>query len=384
MAEMWTIKAALDWCRGYLERKGDENPRLSAEWLLAEACGLRRVELYVNFDRPLTPEERDVLRDYVARRGAGEPLQYITGEVAFRHIAVKVRPGVLIPRPETEVLVSEALSLLPAPHRRHATDSSLTEDEAQEILLKEAAQEAAAERFDSDASAALEEGVPAAAGDAEAVVDDASGIGMDAVAAAAGTTNEHPDAAADARAANSDSPTSEHAPLYVADICTGSGCIACSIAYEHPDTRVLATDIAPEALALARENVEALGLKERVYVLNSNLGDAIPPRFMGKLDLVVSNPPYIPSSVMEQLPREVGAFEPSLALDGGADGLDLFRPLTIWAMRALKPGGGYAVELHETCLEAAAAIAREAGFVDVRVANDLANRPRILTACTPQ
>lgn len=384
MAEMWTIKAALDWCRGYLERKGDENPRLSAEWLLAEACGLRRVELYVNFDRPLTPEERDVLRDYVARRGAGEPLQYITGEVAFRHIAVKVRPGVLIPRPETEVLVSEALSLLPAPHRRHATDSSLTEDEAQELLLKEAAQEAATEHLDSDAPATLGEGVAAAAEDAEAVVDDASDVGMDAVAAAAGVANEHPGAAADHQVANSDSSTSEHTPLYVADICTGSGCIACSIAYEHPDTRVLATDLAPEALALARENVEALGLKERVYVLNSNLGDAIPPRFMGKLDLVVSNPPYIPSSVMEQLPREVGAFEPSLALDGGADGLDLFRPLTAWAMRALRPGGGYAVELHETCLEAAAAIAREAGFVDVRIVNDLANRPRILTARTPQ
>ena len=354
MAEVWTIKAALDWCRGYLERKGDENPRLSAEWLLAEATGLRRVELYVNFDRPLTSEERDTLRDYVARRGAGEPLQYITGEVAFRHIAVKVRPGVLIPRPETEVLVSEALSLLPAPGRRHAIDSNLTEDEAQALLLKEAAHKAATEGLGDGASAVMGESVDA----------------------------EHADGAdvsADANDAVSDSTS-----LYVADICTGSGCIACSVAYEHPDARVLATDIAPEALALARENVEALGLSERVYVLNSNLGDAIPARFMGKLDLVVSNPPYIPTSVMAQLPHEVGAFEPSLALDGGADGLDLFRPLTAWAARALKPGGGYAVELHETCLDDAAAIAREAGFVDVRVVNDLADRPRVLVARTPR
>ena len=99
--EVWTIQAALDWCRGYLQRKGDENPRLSAEWLLCEACHMRRVELYVNFERPLSPDERATLRDWVARRGAGEPLQYITGEVAFRHIAVKVREGVLIPRPET-------------------------------------------------------------------------------------------------------------------------------------------------------------------------------------------------------------------------------------------------------------------------------------------
>ena len=110
--EVWTIQAALDWCRGYLQRKGDENPRLSAEWLLCEACHMRRVELYVNFERPLSPDERATLRDWVARRGAGEPLQYITGEVAFRHIAVKVREGVLIPRPETEWIVDTAVNLV--------------------------------------------------------------------------------------------------------------------------------------------------------------------------------------------------------------------------------------------------------------------------------
>ncbi len=71
---------------------------------------MSRIELYANFEQPLSLEERDVLRAYVTRRGKGEPLQYITGEVGFRHITVKVRPGVLIPRPETEVLVSEALA----------------------------------------------------------------------------------------------------------------------------------------------------------------------------------------------------------------------------------------------------------------------------------
>ena len=111
----WTIKKALEWTEGYLADKGDENPRLSAQWLLSEACGLSRTQLFVNFDRLLSEDERGVLRDYVRRRGAGEPLQYITGEVAFRHINVKVRPGVLIPRPETEVLVSEVLAALPAP-----------------------------------------------------------------------------------------------------------------------------------------------------------------------------------------------------------------------------------------------------------------------------
>ena len=100
---------------------------------------MRRVELYVNFERPLSPDERATLRDWVARRGAGEPLQYITGEVAFRHIAVKVREGVLIPRPETEVLVSEALALLPAPERRRALDSTLTVDEFEDLQAEAAA-----------------------------------------------------------------------------------------------------------------------------------------------------------------------------------------------------------------------------------------------------
>ena len=113
----WTIKKALEWTEGYLADKGDENPRLSAQWLLSEACGLSRTQLFVNFDRLLSEDERGVLRDYVRRRGAGEPLQYITGEVAFRHINVKVRPGVLIPRPETEVLVSEVLAADARPPR---------------------------------------------------------------------------------------------------------------------------------------------------------------------------------------------------------------------------------------------------------------------------
>ena len=101
---------------------------------------MRRVELYVNFERPLSPHERATLRDWVARRGAGEPLQYITGEVAFRHIAVKVREGVLIPRPETEVLASQGRWLFClAPERRRALHSTLTVDEFQQLQAEAAA-----------------------------------------------------------------------------------------------------------------------------------------------------------------------------------------------------------------------------------------------------
>lgn len=321
--DAWNVKAALDWTTGYFGRKGDEHPRLSAEWLLSEACGMRRVDLYVDFDRVLSMDERDTLRDYVRRRAAGEPLQYITGEVAFRHIMVKVAHGVLIPRPETEVLVSEALSLL-APLKRRCAIDSLGEEERAAVLSRRA---------------------------------DGSSCGEAARGEAA-----------------------------VADICTGSGCIACSIAYERPDARVTAVDIAPDAVALARDNVFALGLEGRVQVLQGDL--AAPLDFAGSgagsYDLVVSNPPYVPEDVMGRLPSEVADFEPRLALAGGDDGLDVFRRLIRQAAALLKPGGGFACELHEGHLDHAAVLASEAGFEQVRIVDDLAGRPRVLTARMPR
>lgn len=327
-AKIWTVKSILDWTEGYLERKGDENPRFSAQWLLSEATGLSRIQLYMNLDQEMDEEELALMREYVARRGKGEPLQYITGEVGFRHIMVKVRPGVLIPRPETEVLVSEALSLLPSPVRVKATDSQLNEYDGAEMLAVLAA--------------AAEQG------------QEVEGISPEQ------DELEAPD-------------------FLVADICTGSGCIACSLAYEHPQVTVLATDIASEAIALSKDNVAELGLQDRVQVLQGDLGEALPSRVVGMLDAIVSNPPYIPTPVMATLSSQVADFEPALALDGGQDGLDFFRRLLELSLTALKPGGFFAFELHEDCLEQAAQEARQAGFSDVRVVADLVGKPRVLT-----
>lgn len=347
----WTIKKALEWTEGYLADKGDENPRLSAQWLLSEACGLSRTQLFVNFDRPLSEDERGVLRDYVRRRGAGEPLQYITGEVAFRHINVKVRPGVLIPRPETEVLVSEVLAALPTPGPRDvAWNPEAAEQEREAVAAVKKALEEAGESvppLENTESNETEEDV-AVGGD----LGRPSSAGMDET----------------------------RKSLLVADLCTGSGCIACSLAYEHPDVRVIATDVAPEAVALAKENAEALGLADRVAVLQCSLGSGIGEKRMGTFDAVVSNPPYVPTAVMADIPREVADFEPALALDGGADGLDLFRPLAQWAARALKPGGVLACELYEGHMDAARAVAEQAEFVDVHIVDDLTGRPRVLVA----
>lgn len=366
MTDMWTIKAALDWTVGYLEGKGDENPRVSAEWLLSEACGLSRIQLYVNFDRPLSMDERDVLRGFVTRRGRGEPLQYITGEAAFRHITVKVRPGVLIPRPETEVLVSEALALLPPAKKRVALDSTINAWEGDVLIAAEAAAAEAAQEQGEETSEALEQSK-------QAIADYLTSQ----------QTETDASAAAALQAEGARTATAKPRPLLVADICTGSGCIACSIAYERSDARLIATDIAPEAVALARENAADLGLSDRVRVEQCDLGSGIPQAALGRLDLVVSNPPYVPTAVLATIPREVANFEPALALDGGADGNDILRRLLPWTLAALRPGGGFAFELHETCLDAAAQLARKAGFDQVRIVNDLAGRPRVLTARKP-
>lgn len=172
-------------------------------------------------------------------------------------------------------------------------------------------------------------------------------------------------------------------PLVV-DVCTGSGCIACSVASELPGAKVIATDIAPEAVQLARENAQALGVDERVKVLACDLGAGVPDRFEGRIDLVISNPPYVPSGIMGEIPPEVRDFEPALALDGGADGLDVFRRLVPFAVRFLRPGGTLAVELHEVGMDRAVAIAEEGGLCDVRVVKDLAGRPRVLVAQKPE
>ncbi|MEG0026966.1 MAG: peptide chain release factor N(5)-glutamine methyltransferase [Raoultibacter sp.] len=319
MDDIWTIKAALDWTEGYLERKEDENPRLSAQWLLSAATGLARIDLYTHFDQPLTTEEREVLRGFVTRRGQGEPLQYITGEVGFRYITVQVAPGVLIPRPETEVLVGEGLSAL----SQHA--ASRQDVSGQHAAVPEA--------FDG-------------------------GLGEGAVVAA------------------------ELEPLefLVADLCTGTGCIASSIAHENPATRVIATDIAPEAIQLARKNVATLGLTDRIEVIECDLGAGIDAALLGSFDLVISNPPYVPTAIVQTIPREVKNFEPALALDGGPDGLDVFRRMVHFAHAALKSGGTFAVELHEEGMDRAAHLAEEAGFSGVRIVRDLADKPRVLVA----
>ncbi|HEX9093284.1 MAG TPA: peptide chain release factor N(5)-glutamine methyltransferase, partial [Coriobacteriia bacterium] len=302
---VWTVRDALGWTVGYFERKDVDAPRRSAEWLLSAATGLSRVELYAQHDRLLTDGERADLRAGVERRAAGEPLQYVTGEVPFRHLVLKVCPGVFIPRPETEVLVDEALAALPP-----------------------------------------------AAGE---VVGGADG-------------------------GRAQGGTADGTGPIVVDLCTGSGAVALSIAHERPDARLWATEIAPATAEVARENAERCGLSERVTVLAGDLFSPLPDQLRGGVDLVVANPPYIPASDLAGLPAEVAGFEPRVALDGGADGLDVARRIAAEALAWLRPGGTLALELDEGRVLAAAAEAAGWGYADARAVRDLTGRDRVLIA----
>lgn len=381
--QTWTVKAILDWCEGYLANKGDASPRHAAQYLLGEAMGLSRIELYTNFDKPLTDEERSIMREWVARRGAGEPLQLICGTAPFRHMVLEVAPGVLIPRPETEVLVSEVLALFPPPKQisAHAFEdlSAVSgqvegaEDFASEIpvveidsISEEVSSEVSAGGIDSvseqSEAFALKDG-------AQSLQSQIDGVEQDDETIAAGSASEM------------DSDLKPEA-IRVIDLCTGSGCIACALVTEHPNMEVLALDIAPEALALAQRNVEAQGVADRVSVCESDLLTAAiaDPDYKGSFDVIVSNPPYIPSQVVDTLTAEVNDYEPRLALDGGADGLELFRCFIDDAHELLKTGGVLAVELFEESLDQACAIALDHGFSEARIVQDLTNRPRILVA----
>lgn len=277
----------MTWVTTHLTQKGDAHPKRSAEWLLSHATGLSRIELYAHHDRPLSERERADLRKSVRRRAEGEPLQYVCGEVAFRHIVVKVGPGVLIPRPETEVVVQALL---------------------------------------------------------------------DAIASVA-------------------------APVIV-DLCTGSGCIAASVAKERPDATVYAVDISSVACEVASDNITRLGLADRVTILEGDLLGPLPAELLGTVHGIIANPPYVPTADLAGLDREVVGYEPAVALDGGVDGLAVAARLWDDARSVLAPGGVICVELDERRVEDGAQAIR-AWYEDVRIVRDLAQRPRAVVARLP-
>lgn len=383
--ETWTIRRCLDWTRDYLKDRGDERPRLSAEWLLSGVTGLSRTEIYVNFDKPMSSEELAAMHTAVVRRAKGEPLQYIIGETSFRTIDVMCEPGVLIPRPETELLVEEVLAYLdrevigaaPAAERGRVELPWNAEVEAalqaEIAAAKEKDEAPVVERqLRDDDFVTLEDG--------EGTIETADGAEGDADVLGAAPVEEGEFSEG---APAQDGESGQIRCARVLEVGCGTGCISLSIASERSGrAQCVAIDIEPRAVDLSIRNRDALGISPAD--VDVRLGNLVSPlnreTEWGTFDVLVSNPPYIPSAVMESLPHEVADFEPALALDGGADGLDIFRRLVNAAPHMLRPGGLLACELYEGHLDAAADLCRSAGMHDVRIVEDFTGRPRIVLA----
>jgi len=177
-----------------------------------------------------------------------------------------------------------------------------------------------------------------------------------------------------------DAATALGRPAVAVDLGTGSGAIALSLAAERwPHIEVWATDASADALAVARANLAGLGRRAGVVrLLEGDWYDALPAELAGRVDVIVSNPPYVADG--DALPAAVADWEPSDALLAGADGLSDLRRIIAGAPAWLAPGGTLVVEMGETQADAVRALAAAAGFADVRVEPDLAGRPRALVA----
>jgi release factor glutamine methyltransferase len=170
---------------------------------------------------------------------------------------------------------------------------------------------------------------------------------------------------------------------YFADIGTGSGCVAVTLAAERPDTRIWATDLSPDALNVARKNAVRHGVLDRITFLQGDLLLPLPIDF--QFDVIVSNPPYIRADEIADLQPEVRDYEPSLALSGmpgatGTDGTLLHRRLLQDAPRFLKPGGWLLLEVGQGQAETVAGYARSHGYTEVVILNDLSSIGRVVQA----
>ncbi len=281
------IRDALREGTARLAAAGTSSAQFAAELLLMHAAECDRAWLYANPEHLLLPDQSARYIALIERRAAGVPTQYLTGRQEFWGLEFEVRPGVLIPRPETEHVVEVALERLGAARRGKS--------------------------------------------------------------------------------------------LRVADIGTGSGCIAVALAKEFPAAALYATDISSTALEVARRNAARHGVADRISFVECNLLDGIsePSHF----DLIVSNPPYVRRDDLESMPKEIRDHEPNFALFAGEDGMALYPPLIAQAAARLTPGGLLVLELGIHQFEAVGDLLDAArGWARVSAKQDLAGIVRVISA----
>lgn len=278
------VPPVLRWRQLYEQAAQRLEDRQVARWLVEEAADASWPAV---LDDAVPARAGERFSAMLERRAAGEPVQYVLGHWAFRRLDLMLNRHVLIPRPETEVVVEEALSEL-------------------------------------------------------------DGMGRD-----------HP---------------------LVADLGTGSGAIALSVACERPRAQVWATDISEAALSVASANLAGLGAQavDRAHLRLGSWWDALPPDLARQFDLVITNPPYIAQAELASLPVEVKDYEPLTALVSGPDGLDALRAIVEGCPAWLAPGGVLVAEIAPHQSRPAQELARRAGLGRVEVRPDLAGRERVL------
>lgn len=349
LAEVWTVRRVLIWTQQRFAQSGLHSPRLDAEILLSHSLGKSRVGLYTSFEQPLVDQELSDFKALIRRRLAGEPVAYLTGQREFYSLPLHVTPAVLIPRPETELLVEEALRLIDAakapPPVGNTPDEESPDGEVQSVAVP---------------------GVPLTVlYDPEPTLSSDSG-------------ETEPSSVAESVAVAG--PAERMSPsLTVVDVGTGSGAIALAVKHERPSIRMIAVDRSPEALEIAKRNAATLQLEIefRQGDLLSVLGtDDDSP------DLVLANLPYIPTAEIAGLSKDVQS-EPRMALDGGADGLALVERLVAMTPGRLRPGGSILLEIGAGQSTSVERLLRSAGFADVHSLRDLAGIERVVCGRLP-
>lgn len=278
----------------YLDGKGVPDARVAAELLAARLLRLGRGMLTGELGKDVSERCMEAMRRGMRRLVDGEPIQYVLGEWDFRALTLKCDRRALIPRPETEELVTRVLRHLQTP--------------------------------------------------------------------------KHPNA--------------QTAKPFVVDVGTGTGAIILSLAKEFKGDGVfLGTDVSEDAIALAKENAVRCGLQNRVKLaIADGLDEFDEP---GVVDVIVSNPPYVESAVCETLDPRVKDWEPRLALDGGASGLDFYDRYLGDALNVLKPGGAVFFEIGENQGESVGKLMFDYGFDGISIEKDFAGHDRYASAVLP-
>jgi release factor glutamine methyltransferase len=331
---IWTTRRLLDWIRTHLDRHGVDSPRVCAELLMTSVLHCERMRLYMEPDRPASVEERATLRDLVARAARHEPVQYLVGEAWFFARPFEVGPAVLIPRPATETLVEATLRWCRAQPARSmlrgldvGTGSGCI---ATSLVAEMRPKERVSDRFEkvrmqraSLAATSPEEGEPS------------------------------PPAAA-VEPAHAEEPSPEPTRL-----------------------ELVAVDCSRDALAVAARNAARHGVHEAIDFREGDL--LAPVNQEAPFDFLCSNPPYISDAEWEKVAANVKDHEPTLALRGGRDGLDVIRRLVSQAPERLRRSAAIFIEIQYDQGKAVGAMLKSAGFVDVQVLRDHEGHERVVT-----